>query len=93
MRDEIAKYEHAEVQPLGVNFADTESHRRYAEKLKLPFPLLSDPDRTATAGYGALKEDGKKIQRTVVLVDHDGTVAYAARGMPGADENLKALKT
>lgn len=93
MRDEIAKYKKADVQPLGVNFASSESHSRYAQKLKLPFPLLSDPDRTAIAAYGALKEDGKKIQRTVVLVDRDGTVVYAARGMPGTDENLKVLGT
>lgn len=92
MRDEIGQYRKAEVQPFGVNFAGIDSHRRYAEKLKLPFPLLSDPDRKATAAFGALKDDGKKIQRTVVLVDRDGTVLYAARGMPGADLSLKVLE-
>lgn len=92
MRDEIEQYRSADVQPFGVNFAGVESHRRYAEKLKLPFPLLSDPDREVIGAYGALKKDGKKIQRTVVLVDRDGTVVFAARGMPGADESLKALK-
>ena len=84
-------YRNAEVRPFGVNFAKVDSHLRYAEKLKLQFPLLSDPDREATGAYGALKKDGKKIQRTVILVDRDGTVVFAARGMPGADESLGAL--
>jgi peroxiredoxin Q/BCP len=92
VRDEIGKYEQAEVQPLGVNFAGVESHQRYAQKLKLPFPLLSDPVREAVASYGALQDDGKRIQRTVVLVDRDGSVLFAARGMPDADETLKVLR-
>jgi peroxiredoxin Q/BCP len=91
VRDEIGKYRNADVQPFGVNFANVESHLRYAEKLKLPFPLLSDPDRETIGAYGALKKDGKKIQRTVVLVDRDGKVMFAARGMPGADESLRNM--
>jgi len=92
VRDEIGKYRSANVQPFGVNFAGVDSHRRYADKLKLPFPLLSDPSRDTIGAYGALKKDGKKIQRTVVLVDRDGTVLFAARGMPGADESLKNVQ-
>ncbi len=88
MRDEIEQYRTANVRPFGVNFAGVEGHRKYAAKLKLPFPLLSDPEREVTAAYGALKPDGKKIQRTVVLVRSDGTVGFAARGMPGPDESL-----
>src|SRR5512144_1554134 len=30
---------------LGVSADDAESHRKFADKYKLPFPLLSDPDR------------------------------------------------
>lgn len=87
----MAQYGKADVQPFGVNFAGIESHRRYATKLKLPFPLLSDPRREVTGDYGALQADGKRIQRTVVLVERDGTVVFSARGMPGADESLPAL--
>lgn len=92
MRDEIEQFRALDVQPLGVNFAGVPSHARYAAKLKLPFPLLSDPDRTVCGLYGALKAGGKRIQRSVVLVDRGGTVVYAARGAPHADEVLKALE-
>lgn len=84
-------YRKAGVQPFGINPAGWEDHRRYAAKLRLPFPLLSDPDREVAGSYGALKEDGKSIQRSVVLVGRDGIVRFAARGAPGAKESLAAL--
>ena len=92
MRDEIEEYRTKNVQPFGVNFGGLESHRRYAEKLKLPFPLLSDPDRTVARAYGVLKPDGRRIQRSVVTIDQDGTVRFAARGAPGADRNLEPFE-
>jgi peroxiredoxin len=92
VRDEIETYRAANVRPFGVNFAGVDSHLKYANKLKLPFPLLSDPTRNAIAAFGALKPDGKKIQRTVVLVKQDGTVEFAARGAPGPDQSLATLR-
>ncbi|GBD32853.1 MAG: hypothetical protein KatS3mg081_2827 [Gemmatimonadales bacterium] len=92
MRDEIELYRKAGVQPFGVNPASWEGHRKYAEKLKLPFPLLSDENREVAAAYGALKPGGGGIWRSVVLVGRDGTVRFAARGAPGAEESLASLK-
>ncbi|MBI4499627.1 MAG: peroxiredoxin family protein [Gemmatimonadetes bacterium] len=92
MRDEIEEYGKADVQPFGVNPASVEAHRKYAAKMKFNFPLLSDADRKTAAAYGALKPDGKGIQRSVVLVGKDGKVRFAARGMPGAKESLKGLQ-
>lgn len=91
MRDEIELYRKAGVQPFGVNPASWERHRKYAEKLKLPFPLLSDEKREVAAAYGALKLGGV-IWRSVVLVGRDGIVRFAARGAPGAEESLASLR-
>ena len=90
MRDEIAKFEEAGIQPFGVNPAGVESHVKYVEKFKFPFPLLSDPDRAIAQAYRALKEDGNGIQRTVYVVKRDGTVAFAQRGAPPVDEIVAA---
>ncbi len=92
MRDEIEKYTKQGVRPFGVNPAGIESHQRYVAKFRFPFPLLSDADRSMAAAYGALKDDGKKIQRSVVLIERDGTVAFSARGAPGADISLRVLR-
>jgi peroxiredoxin Q/BCP len=91
VRDEIEQFRKAGVQPFGVNPATVESHRKYAEKMKFNFPLLSDPGRLTAAAYGAIKPDGEGIQRSVVLVGRDGTVRFAARGAPGAAEVLGSL--
>ena len=82
MRDEIEQFEAAGVQPFGVNPADIPNHRRYAEKFRFNFPLLSDADRTAGHAYGVLKPDGKGFVRSVVLIGRDGTVRFAERGAP-----------
>jgi peroxiredoxin Q/BCP len=80
----------AGVQPFGVNPASVDSHKKYADKMKFNFPLLSDPERKVAGAYGALKPDGQGIQRSVVLVGKDGKVVFAARGAPSASEILES---
>lgn len=92
MRDEIDRYDTAGVQVLGINPAGVASHGRYVEKFGFPFPLLSDAERQVTAAYGALKPDGRGVQRSVVLVTRDGQVAFAERGAPGADRHLAPVE-
>jgi peroxiredoxin Q/BCP len=93
VRDEIQRFRDAGVQPLGVNPAGVESHARYAEKMQFGFPLLSDSDREIASAYGALKEDGKGIQRTVYGIARDGTIAFAVRGAPPPHEIVAALES
>ena len=86
MRDEIAKFQSAGIQPFGVNPAAVDAHASYVKKLRFNFPLLSDPDREIARAYHALKDDGKGIQRSVYVVQRDGTVAFAQRGSPPVDD-------
>jgi peroxiredoxin Q/BCP len=90
VRDEIAKFNHAKIQPLGVNPASVDSHRGYVEKMRFNFPLLSDPERTIAGAYHALKEDGKGIQRTVYVIGADGNIRFAQRGAPPVDDIVGA---
>jgi peroxiredoxin Q/BCP len=86
VRDEMAKFQRAGIQPFGVNPAGVDSHLKYATKLGFNFPLLSDPDRAIARAYHALKDDGQGIQRSVYVVARDGTIAFAQRGAPPVDE-------
>jgi peroxiredoxin Q/BCP len=92
VRDELSKFEKAGVQPLGVNPASVDAHARYAAKMRFNFPLLSDPQRAIAAAYGALKPDGRLIQRTVYAIGRDGRIAFAARGAPAPGDVLAALE-
>jgi peroxiredoxin Q/BCP len=91
VRDEIQTYTDHNIRPFGVNPASVERHTAYAEKLGLPFPLLSDPDRTISGAYGSLRPIVPGIARSVCLIDRDGTVLYAQAGAPGASIILESL--
>jgi thioredoxin-dependent peroxiredoxin len=92
VRDDLPTYERENVRPFGVNPASAESHTGYAERLRLPFPLLSDPDLAVARAYGAVRPDGLTIARSVVLIEQDGTILYSQAGAPGAEIVLEALR-
>jgi peroxiredoxin Q/BCP len=92
----------ANVVVLGVSADDAASHQRFIRKYKLPFPLLSDPDRKVMTRYGAYGEKilyGKKTKgviRSTVWIDPDGTVRKHWARVPNAAEHpakvLEALR-
>jgi thioredoxin-dependent peroxiredoxin len=88
----MTKFERAGIQPFGVNPAGLESHKKYVDKMRFNFPLLTDPDRAIARSYHAVKDDGTGIARTVYLVGQDGTVRFAQRGAPPPAEVIAALQ-
>lgn len=93
MRDEIETYAANDIRPFGVNQASVKSHAAYADRLGLPFPLLSDPGLTISRAYGTLKPDGSGISRSVCLIDRDGRILYSQAGAPGASIVLESLES
>jgi len=91
VRDELARFRAADVQPFGVNPAPPAVHAEYARRLGLPFPLLSDPDLAVCRRYGAVVPAGDRVSRAVYLIDRDGTVRFARYGSPPADVVLDSL--
>lgn len=82
-RDAIAKLHAADTVVLGVSTDSVDSHRKFAEKFELPFPLLSDPDHEVAEKYGVWVEKnnyGKKymgLQRATFLISKSGKIAAA----------------
>jgi len=78
LTDEFAKHN---VVILGVSTDGLESHLRFQEKHKLPFPLLSDEDASVSKLFGVYKTKnlyGKKslgIERTTFVIDRTGRIA------------------
>ena len=87
---------------LGVSPDSGESHQRFARKYRLPFPLLSDPDKKVMTRYGAWGEKmmyGKKttgVIRSTVWIGPDGKVkkhwARVAKAEAHPDQVLAALE-
>ena len=65
---------------VGVSADGAESHKKFAAKYRLPFTLLSDPERKVMTAYGAYGDKmmyGKKTKgviRSTVWIGPDGKV-------------------
>lgn len=68
------------VQLLGISNDPVESHKKFCDALKLPFPLLADEGGKASEAYGILvvRPDGQRLSgRSVFLLDREGIVRHA----------------
>nr|MBS0020663.1 thioredoxin-dependent thiol peroxidase [Gammaproteobacteria bacterium] len=87
---------------IGISPDDGASHQQFAAKYRLPFMLLSDPEKAVMTGYGAYGEKtmyGKKslgVIRSSVWIDADGKVKKHWPRVSKAEEHaaqvLAALK-
>jgi peroxiredoxin Q/BCP len=78
---------------LGISPDGGESHREFRAKFKIPFTLLSDPDRKLMKDWGAYGEKmmyGKKvigIIRSSVWIGRDGVVKKHWRKVADASKH------
>jgi thioredoxin-dependent peroxiredoxin len=101
-RDDWKALQKANAVVLGVSADGAASHQKFRSKYKLPFPLLSDPDRKVMENYGAYGEKmmyGKRtvgVIRSTVWIDPDGKVKKHWRKVANAEAHpaqvLEALK-
>lgn len=76
-RDNIFAFRRLDCQILGVSLDDAESHKAFAEKHGLPFPLLADTSGRTADAYGVkFKRAGVAMaKRQTFLIDPDGKIA------------------
>ena len=99
-RDLRADFAAKDAEILGVSLDSPESHRDFAAKYGLPFPLLSDEQAEVSKRYGVYvrkERDGKEfwgIDRTTFVIDREGVVrkTFPKVSVEGhADEILRTL--
>ena len=89
LRDNYTELQKKGYEVLEISKDDAESHKKFAEKYSLPFPLLVDIDNSINELYGVWKEKnmfGKKYmvtQRTTFVIDGEGNI----------EEVIKKVKT
>ncbi|GIV08861.1 MAG: peroxiredoxin [Fimbriimonadales bacterium] len=100
-RDLYADFEQEGIVVLGVSADDVQSHRKFADKYELPFPLLADTEHTVSEAYGAWRKKhlyGKEfwgVDRITYIVNPEGAVHHVfAKVKPAAhgDEVLHAIR-
>jgi peroxiredoxin len=84
------------IQVVGVSVDDRERNAAMVDKLRLPFPLLSDPEGQVIRQWGVYDEGENIAQPSIFLVRPDGSIAYRYAGddfadRPGDDEIFDAL--
>ena len=86
---------------IGVSLDSNDSHRRFTEKYKLRFPLVSDGNKQLTRAYGALGTIRSILgiaNRLTYVIDRSGIVAGVFQGslaephIRGVREMLGKLK-
>lgn len=81
MRDNLPKFAKIKAKIFGISVDSVASHKKFAEKYKLPFTLLADEDKNVVEKYGVWQEKsmyGRKYMGTVrdsFLIDPQGKIA------------------
>ncbi len=73
-RDNIFAFKQADAVVLGVSVDDIESHRKFAEKHGLPFPLLADSAKKISKQYGVLLPVVGIAGRQTFIIDPKGRI-------------------
>ena len=76
-RDDIVSLRKAGAEVIGVSLDDVASHAKFAEKYRVPFPLLADTAHQVSTAYGVLSSTVgfHYARRTTFLIDPQGKVA------------------
>lgn len=75
-RDSWARLQAAGVKVFGLSGQDNASHKAFAEKHQLPFPLLPDQQGEIAKKYNVPMSAEGKAKRITYLIGKDGKVMY-----------------
>jgi thioredoxin-dependent peroxiredoxin len=73
-RDLQTDLERPKLRVVGVSPQDSDSHRRFADKYRLRFTLLSDPDKAVTKAYELDGPLGFGVRRGTYLIGADAVI-------------------
>jgi peroxiredoxin Q/BCP len=99
-RDDFKLLESLGAKVIGISIDDSFSHKKFAEKYNLPFPLLSDASGEVASRYGALNNFLviKLAKRYTYLINPQGKIAKIYLSVDTSKhsqeiiDDLKALK-
>ncbi|OGU39321.1 MAG: alkyl hydroperoxide reductase [Ignavibacteria bacterium RIFOXYA2_FULL_35_9] len=97
-RDELPKFSKLDAVILGVSPDSVESHKKFAEKYKLTFSLLSDEKKEVLKKYGVWQEKsmyGKKymgVVRTTFVINEKGMIKKIFPKVKVDDHNKEVIE-
>lgn len=98
----LSEIEELGYQLLAISMDSVRVHRAWKERMKISFPLLSDPGGAISERYGALMEEGNFYEgitnRALFIVDEARNIRYAwvaehAAMEPEYEEFMEAIRS
>jgi len=89
-RDRFNDLKALKVQVLGISTDNEQSHKKFAEKEKLNFPILSDPDKKVVKKYGVWQTIFTR--RESFLIDQNGTIIKHYKKVNPRDHAEEVIK-
>jgi len=86
-RDIASRFADKNAQVLGVSTDDVDTQKKFADSLKLPFPLLADPKGEVVRAYGVERDyKGNTVaDRVTFVIDAKGKVTKVLQGKDALD--------
>ena len=91
-RDNLAVFSDLGVDVLAINPQSLDSHESFAAKHDLPFPLVSDGDKTVCRDYDAVGLLGM-TKRSLVVVGRNGRILWRRTDLPIFRRTADELRT
>lgn len=83
LRDHKAQFDDNSAQVLGVSLDSLDTQTKFADSLKLPFPLLSDKGGKAATAYGV--KGLLWANRTTFVINEEGRITAIFEGKDAVD--------
>ncbi len=93
--NDLKRFESVNAQVFGISVDNIWSHKAFAQKLNISYPLLSDfhPKGSVASQYGLYLNDLGITNRATVIIDKDGIVRYVkVYDIPKVRDNEEILK-
>ncbi len=84
---DIAKFEQAGAQVIGIGVDSQAKNRAFAQQLGIKFPILSDEQKTVSKQYQVLIPFIRLARRTTFVVDKEGIIRNIQKGGEAVDPN------
>jgi len=99
-RDSMARLTNLNAQVIGISVNDPFSNKAFAEKNRLPYPILSDYKREVIRQYGLESTDFAGLggyvvaKRSIFVLDEKGVVRYVwVSDDPNVEPNYEEVQT
>ena len=94
-RDAYEELADRDTEVIGVSVDSESSHRKFAEKLGLPFELVSDEQKDLARTYGAtslFRDILGKTRRITYVIDKKGEIAGVFEGELSASKHVEGVR-